>query len=83
MISDDGLMTNVDRDEDYDGKRNHEDVNVHREALWGGGWCLEWLHPPPNGVMIERALERKAKMERHQIRGENVYLPYVPHKGFL
>ena len=49
MISDDGLMTNVDSDGDYDGKRDNEDVNVHREALWGGGWCLEWLHPPPKG----------------------------------
>ena len=61
MISDDGLMTNVDSDGDYDGKRNHEDVNVHREALWGGGWCLEWLHPPPKGVQRkgrEREKER-------------------------
>ena len=37
MISDDRLMTNVDSDGDYDSKRNHEDINVHREALWGGG----------------------------------------------
>ena len=44
-----GVIVNED-DERHDGKRDHEDVNVHREASRGGGWCLEWLHPPPKGV---------------------------------
>ena len=63
IISDDGLMTNVDSDGDYDGKRNHEDVNVHREALRGGGWCLEWLHPRPKGVQ-RKGRERERERER-------------------
>jgi hypothetical protein len=25
-------------------------IEKHREALRGGGWCLEWLHPPPKGI---------------------------------
>ena len=44
MISDDGFMKNVD------GERDH--IEKHKEALRGGGWCLEWLHPPPKGVQI-------------------------------
>ena len=27
-----------------------EREGVHQEALRGGGWCLEWLHPPPKGI---------------------------------
>ena len=64
MISDDGLMKNVDSDGDYDGKRDNEDVNVHREPLRGGGWCLEWLHPPPKGVQRKRKRDDKRERER-------------------
>ena len=64
MISDDRLMTNVDSDGDYDGKRDNEDVNVHREALWGGGWCLEWLPPPPKGFNVRGERERERERER-------------------
>ena len=35
-----GVILNED-DERHDGERDHEDVDVHREALRGGGWCLE------------------------------------------
>ena len=37
-------------------------IEKHREALRGGGWCLEWLHPPPKGV------QRKGR-ERERERG--------------
>ena len=46
MVCDDGLMMNIDGDGDIVVLRDF----VHREALRGGGWCLEWLHPPPKGV---------------------------------
>ena len=40
------MIGNEDRHGD-DGERDNIDVEKH---LWGGGWCLEWLHPPPKGV---------------------------------
>ena len=35
--------------------------------MWGGGWCLEWLHPPPKGfnVMGEREREREGERENY------------------
>ena len=57
MISDDGFMKNVDGDGEYgiDGERDH----VHCNALRGGGWCLEWLHPPPKGSNVKGGRERE------------------------
>ena len=77
MISGDRLMTNVDSDGDYDGKRDNEDVNVHREALRGGGWCLEWLHPPPKGVQREG---KEREREREETRTRVWYL-FLLHRS--
>ena len=47
-----------------DGERSY------REALQGGGWCLEWLHPPPKGFNVkgEREKKRDDKRERERER---------------
>mgnify|MGYP000288241101 CR=1 FL=1 len=34
-------------------------IEKHREALRGGGWCLEWLHPPPKGFNVKGERERE------------------------
>ena len=59
MVCDDGLMMNIDGDGDVVVLRDY----VHREALRGGGWCLEWLHPPPKGIQ-RKGRERDKKRER-------------------
>ena len=61
MVRDDGLMMNIDGDGNIVGLRE----DVHREALRGGGWCLEWLHPPPKGVQ-RKGREREREMTRER-----------------
>ena len=77
-----GVIVNED-DEWHDGERDHEDVDVHREALRGGGWFLEWLHPPPKGVQRkgrERKWDDKRERERDWERTMILY-SFIPHKG--
>ena len=31
--------------------------------LRGGGWCLEWLQPPPKGFNVKERVERERERE--------------------
>ena len=50
MIINDKDRDGVFGEDDEHCTINGERDDVNQEALWGGGWCLEWLHPPPKGV---------------------------------
>ena len=56
------MIDNEDRhgDAEYDGERDH--IAKHRETLRGGGWCLEWFHPPP------KVVQRKGEREKENVK---------------
>ena len=60
-------------------------VEKHCRVLWGGGWCLEWLHPPPKGFNVkgEREREReRQERERERLREKCSFMFHsFPIKG--
>ena len=70
------IINDKDRDGVFSKDDEHCTINgerddVNQEALWGGGWCLEWLHPPPKGFNVEgKGREREMTRER-EIEREN------------
>ena len=47
-----------------------------------GGWCLEWLHPPPKGVQRKGERERERKRDdTREIEREMIIPSFIPHKG--
>ena len=57
-------------------------IEKHREALRGGGWCLEWPQPPPKGVQRERGREKRKGVKEREIREKMfIHISFIPHKG--
>ena len=48
----------------------------------GGGWCLEWLHPPPKGFNVKGEREKERLQERERLREKMIiHVSFIPHKG--